>query len=72
MKQIYYYYLIIHREPMIVSEPCGYAVLLLITIIQKWNKYIIIIIMITPLGPWAVRSIYLHAFLHGVLLRVYS
>jgi len=28
--------------------------------------------MITPLGPWAVRSIYLHVFLHGVWLRVYS
>jgi hypothetical protein len=25
-------------------------------------------IMITPLGPWAVRSIYLHVFLHGVCI----
>ena len=25
----------------------------------------IIIIMITPLGPWAVRSIYLHFFFTG-------
>ena len=33
---------------------------------------IIIIIMITPLGPRAVRSIYLHIFLHGVWLRVCS
>ena len=41
MEQIYYYYC--NHTPqaylMIVPEPYGYAVLLLITIIQKWNKY---------------------------------
>jgi hypothetical protein len=39
---------------------------------RKKKRKDIIIIMITPLGPWAVRSIYLHVFLHGVWLRVYS